>query len=339
MRSIRALVAATAAIGLSASVSSAAFVFPAFTPGFTSTTWKNTNLISLATPTPGTYTSATVTVNWVGSGGGQWSGEARSNFSTGAANANTLSTPTYATGSSLSAVVSPANGASTGANVPSLTFNVPFTGAYTGGPLFFNNRQTFSGTTANWSSVIVTLNEPVAPTAVSLGAVPAGISGYSSGTVTTSGEVDWYTFTLGAPIALGSWLDITTSGSTGLTDTEIGVYSSTGALVATDDDDATSLLSALSFGSGSGLTLNTGDTTPIVSTGQDGATLPAGTYYLAVAGYNATFGSVGWSVTGGTSAGGSYRVNFNLGPVPEPATLATAFGVAGLALSRRRRLA
>lgn len=113
-------------------------------------------------------------------------------------------------------------------------------------------------------------------------------------------------------------------------DTEIGLYDATGALIANNDDAASTLQSQL---------------TP---------SLANGTYYLAVAGFNSSFGSSGWSVSGGgasgnmnafingyqivgdhTSVGGEVAW-YSFTVVPTPGTLALV-GLGGLAAVRRRR--
>lgn len=137
----------------------------------------------------------------------------------------------------------------------------------------------------------------------------------AGGTIGVAGEVDWYRFTITTAVRMDdlTFLDINTNGST--IDTEIGVYSSTGAMVSIDDDDAEGTLSALSFGSGSATFAGTGG---VVSNGRDGQLLP-GTYYLAVARWNAEFGNSNWSVIGGTDVGGSYSVSIGAGTASAPA--------------------
>src|SRR5262245_1263906 len=127
-----------------------------------------------------------------------------------------------------------------------------------------------------------------------------------------SGQVFWYQFTLGAPVQMSSlgFLNVDTFGST-MTDSEVGLYNSIGNLVATDDDDAAGLLSALSFGSGNATFPGAA---AVVSNGRDGD-LAAGVYYLAVAGFNSTFNATGWSVVPGTNAG-NYTINVATGTAP-----------------------
>ena len=94
-------------------------------------------------------------------------------------------------------------------------------------------------------------------------------------------------------------MDIDTEGTTNYgtdNDTEIGLYAANGAFIATDDDGGTGFLSLLSFG------------TAAIGHGADGD-LPAGTYYLAVSGYNAAF-SDNWSVATGSTRTGNVITNF-----------------------------
>lgn len=122
--------------------------------------------------------------------------------------------------------------------------------------------------------------------------------------------------------------DINTFGSN--FDTEIGLYSSTGALISNNDDAGAGLQSQI---------------TP---------TLALGTYYIAVGGFNTIFNSAGWDVVGG-AASGLFDLNVNgfasiedqalasgtvkwysFNVVPTPGSFAL-LGLAGLAAGRRRR--
>ncbi len=164
------------------------------------------------------------------------------------------------------------------------------------------------------------------PAAIDLGTLTAdtSVSGYLN-----PGEVVWYMFTIGTV----DYIDITTNDSMGVTDSELGLYSDLGDLIATDDDDGIGLLSTLSFGTGSGLTL--GDSWNLggdgIANGEDGPLGP-GTYYLAFGGYNTTYNATNWDVTSTSNQTGDYTITFY---VPEPSAIAL-LGFAGLLALRRR---
>jgi hypothetical protein len=152
-------------------------------------------------------------------------------------------------------------------------------------------------------------------------------------TFSTQGQVQWYRFVLAAPVAApGTFLDIRTTSSVVPpvnVDTMIGLYSATGARIATDDEDGPSSFSALSFGAvcaarpnnaasplGGGLPFD----------GRDGTSLAAGTYYLAVSGFNTTFGPTNWTVTTQHNQTGNVTTEINLGMAQPSAALFTAGG-------------
>ncbi len=154
------------------------------------------------------------------------------------------------------------------------------------------------------------------PNAVDIGTISGSMTVYS-GQLDSNG-VHWIRFTLANDIdrAILQFFDIDTEGSSVsggqfANDTQIGLYTINGARVAFDDDDGTDFLSQLSFGTlisrpapGNGVAYN----------GRDGATLAAGTYYLAYTGWPATFGTTNWSITGAThTSTGTVTVNFNTG--------------------------
>ncbi len=151
-----------------------------------------------------------------------------------------------------------------------------------------------------------------APTATNLGTISDTSATYTVADLSridayAAGQVRWYTFTTATNVtnAAGLFLDLDTDGTFSGGDTEIAIYTSTGNLIVEDDDDGPVTYSALSFGQTSPLrgpigSANAGD-------GRDGS-LNAGTYYLAVAGYNAAFGATGWSVT--TGSGGNITIYF-----------------------------
>ena len=136
--------------------------------------------------------------------------------------------------------------------------------------------------------------------AINLGTVTAGT--LSGAIVKPSDEVRWFRFTstLDAvdPVR---YLDIHTVGSTEI-DTEVGVYRTDGTLVASNDDVGSFGLSLLSFGQVSPVRQYppiVGDT----STNSSPGTLLAGTYFVAVGGFNVTFGITGFVITDGGPAG------------------------------------
>ncbi|MES1228388.1 MAG: hypothetical protein ABUL72_06925, partial [Armatimonadota bacterium] len=114
-----------------------------------------------------------------------------------------------------------------------------------------------------------------------------------------SGEVRWYRLTLPAVADPSAWLDLYTTG--GGSDTMLAVYDDAGILRASDDDDGVGTLSALSFGNTSYPRNSLGsDAQPF--NGRDGS-LAAGTYWIALTSYPATFG-VGWDVSSTGGGGG-----------------------------------
>ncbi len=183
-----------------------------------------------------------------------------------------------------------------------------------------------------WSNLTIQVQDyvPVPP--------PSGVIdlGTLTGPLTVTAQlaarqIIWFKFTIGLDAANpGTFLDIDTEGSTlaPSNDTELGLFKATGQFRATDDDDGSNLLSQLTFG-------DVGPRPPVGNgqpyNGRDGR-LSAGTYYLAVGGYNSTF-SDGFTATSTSTNTGTVVVNFNTN-IPEPATLVLlALG----ALLRRRR--
>ena len=124
----------------------------------------------------------------------------------------------------------------------------------------------------------------------------------------------WYKFSLFASANAADlrFLDIYTSRVGGLAfDTEIGLYSNTGALLGNDDDDGAGGFSALSFGIASPTRLANG--TDLAFDGRDGANvLPAGDYWLAVGFYDVTFGPNNWYAVSYISANGFANVGLGL---------------------------
>jgi len=161
----------------------------------------------------------------------------------------------------------------------------------------------------------------------------SGSSSYSDVLPAGAAAVHWFSVDVNGS---ESYLDITTSLFNGF-DTELGLYDSAGNLLGNDDDNGNGLLSTLSYGTGSGM--NIFDSGP--ATGQDGAVPGAGTYYIALGGFNTSFGATGFNVIGGSSAG-DYTVTIYAdsrgGPII-PLPSAAGMGLAGLGLVglKRRR--
>jgi hypothetical protein len=103
----------------------------------------------------GTYTGFSISVDWVAGGGNPWSNEANIFFADG--NFTTFTT-IHQNGTTAD------NGASNGDPV-TLTWNgflaIPYEG---GDPLWFLGSQAYSGSTAAWSNISVTLTQAAVPT-------------------------------------------------------------------------------------------------------------------------------------------------------------------------------
>lgn len=97
-------------------------------------------------------------------------------------------------------------------------------------------------------------------------------------------------------------------------DTELGLYNANGQLIVTDDDGGGSLTSLISSPAGLG----------------------AGTYYLALGGFNTTFGANNFAITPGT-AGGTYRLNGIAVPEATTPLLLGLGAFAGTVLHLRKR--
>lgn len=136
-------------------------------------------------------------------------------------------------------------------------------------------------------------------------------------TLTAANDIQWFKIVLPAAANVtASYIDIWVNTPGDITDSEIGLYSNTGALEDFDDDDGPGNLSQLSYGqtapprpaNGGGLTF----------TGQDGA-LAAGTWWVAVGHYNVTFNATAWNVTSSyTSTQRTITLNFRIQPAGAP---------------------
>ena len=169
------------------------------------------------------------------------------------------------------------------------------------------------------------------PPATALGSVTP-TSGFLTATAPlAAGQIQWYSFTTTGTIASPNWLTADTLGSTltgGTTanDTEIGLFDAAGTLLVNNDD--------INFPTNPESRIWAGTPPPQVPAGGTAgpASLPAGTYYVAVGGYNTAFAS-GFAVTSTSPESGTIKLTIK---TPEPSTLAL-LAVSSLVLVRRRR--
>lgn len=313
--------ASAALVATLAGTASADFTFPMFNLNVANPI-TSIDLNGAAVPA-GVYQSYEVAFDWTAGGGDPWSDEAIWAF----VNEPFPGSP----GSVFYADPGPSPDSAGNGNAVRLTWSGLLDAPYNGGsPLHFWQRQTFAGSNALWSNISITLRNAgaVAPPSIDLGNLNAGMT-MNTGTLSPTGVV-WYKFTVGDVIGPGDFLTIDTFGST-LTggsfgngnDSEIGLYSSSGALIATNDDadfGAGNLLSYLGFG---GAVDTVGD-------------LAAGTYYIALGGFNTDFGPAFGAVST-SPVNGNYKLTINTN-VPTPGVMALA-GLAGFAAARRRRQA
>jgi hypothetical protein len=144
------------------------------------------------------------------------------------------------------------------------------------------------------------------------------------------GQVKWYRLKIpDVPlVAEGMFLDVYTAQDASSSepasspDTEIALYSPTGDLLMQDDDEGAYNFSALSWGRSDAprsytAASPTGATDVVAFNGRDkvgaAATLPPGVYWLAVARYNATFGSTSWTASSTSTSSVNNRVKLHIG--------------------------
>ncbi|WP_426432018.1 choice-of-anchor L domain-containing protein [Winogradskyella sp. HB-48] len=129
------------------------------------------NSAGVSASSSGAYDSFTITVDWSAGGGGPWSSEADITFTTTAGSV-TIDPPTTGGGN---------NGGDT-----TLTFSGDLAGAYdptTDGYIDIVLNQSFGGSDANWSNIVITLFE--APTCID----PSGMT--ASMVTATAANLDW----------------------------------------------------------------------------------------------------------------------------------------------------
>jgi len=183
-------------------------------------------------------------------------------------------------------------------------------------------------------AVIVVTSGQMQAGLINVGALPTDGTPIQFVDSISSGELDFYEFTLSGDVnnGNGTYLNIQTFGQSGFTlmDTEIGLYDSFGNFVVSDDDDNGDGTFAILYS-----LLTFGDSDPLGSTvdsipGQDGL-ITGGAYTLVVGGFNTTFGANIGSITAGSSAG-DYNIQFaSQTAVPEPSTFAL-LSIGGIAL-------
>ena len=163
-----------------------------------------------------------------------------------------------------------------------------------------------AGTTAS-----VAMGQPAAD--LTFNPLPAGDT---TGSVTVGAAgVKWVKFvtTVDNTEAASRYLDISTTGPAG-GNTEIGVYTEAGALVASNDNDGPGDLSVLTFGTGGS------SPTAYPFDGINGD-LAAGTYYLALGFWNTTFNPAAWDAFSVSTAAGDIGFLISTGdfvPTPPP---------------------
>jgi hypothetical protein len=136
---------------------------------------------------------------------------------------------------------------------------------------------------------------------VDFGVIDAGTTSLSL--TAAASAIVWSKFetTCGVSADTNEFFDIV-SIEASVTDPEIALYSASGELLATDDDEGASGQSLLTFGVGSGQDFD-GIETELVADGRDGASLPAGVFYLAVGPFNCDFQPNFQAVSTGVQSG------------------------------------
>ena len=130
----------------------------------------------------------------------------------------------------------------------------------------------------------------------------------ATNSISAAGAVAWFSFTAPATLTATGFLDLDTVGTslTPANDTAMALYLATGAVVDSDLDDSTDLLSQLSYGAGNRFRSSNG----LNFSGQDGTIVvasttgisPGGNYFVAVTGGNASsFGTTGFNAVSGAA--------------------------------------
>lgn len=225
------------------------------------------------------------------------------------------------------------NGYNGSINTETLLNTDPFDPAGAVSIEFFESFDDGPGTDQTWDAVeIAFVRNEITNGVFDVGALtPDGRPVLRSGS-NVAGGLDFYTFEIGAGVGSG-YLNLQTRDpfSGDPIDTDVALYDGAGNFVAADDDGQASglggLYSMLSFGNDP---LAPGGSD--ANSGEDGATLPGGTYTLVVGGFDTRFGATLNDITPGTSSG---DYDLQLTYVPEPSSLLLL--LATCATLRRRR--
>ncbi|MFO0491478.1 MAG: hypothetical protein ACK51T_03500, partial [bacterium] len=155
-------------------------------------------------------------------------------------------------------------------------------------------------------------------------------------TVVNGNDAKWYSFAIAGEVNATNtfYVDIDTEGTGpgvaptmgNFVDTEIGLYSSIGALLGNDDDSGSDRRSALSFGSTTPVRPAVPTGTSVVDVARNGRNgrLIAGTYYLAVSTYNTSDFSLTLPTTRAASTGDrvvNVRTNLPGNACPNPSNV------------------
>jgi hypothetical protein len=154
----------------------------------------------------------------------------------------------------------------------------------------------------------------VAPTedVIQLGEIAPGVvSSASTGNVGL-GTIQWWKFSLPASLEVvpgnGRYVDMDDLGSSEVANPAIFVYDNTGNLVTLDNDSGPGVFDQISFGDPNVARPAVGNGLPYQ--GQDGDTLLAGDYYVAIGLLDLNFEVTGWQVR--STSGSSLPVQLNI---------------------------
>lgn len=147
--------------------------------------------------------------------------------------------------------------------------------------------QSFGGSDAIWSNLTLTVEsiQVSPPTTVATSAPMGCMDSIPNTFAINAGDITWIELDWDAS---ADTLFLDTEGSN--FDTEIGIYDANGTLIANNDDGGSGRLSLLELDM-----------------------LPAGTYYVAAAGFNTTFGTSIFDVTTNSTSVGTLNINASTG--------------------------